>query len=399
MDSSSETSILTVGQLTGRIRSLLEQNFESVWVQGEISNLTLHRSGHWYFSIKDQTAQLNTVMFRRQNAAVAFEPTHGMQVTLRGGISVYPPHGRYQLIVQEMLPAGVGDLHLAFEALKRKLEAEGLFDPQLKKSLPAYPGRIGIVTSPTGAAIRDMLQVMARRYPLADILLFPARVQGEGAAQEIVAGIQYFNENPCDVLIIGRGGGSLEDLWTFNEESVARAVFDSRIPVVSAVGHEIDFTIADMVADLRAPTPSAAAEDRNELLQTLTAAVNMVNTTLRKKLISGRLRHEAVLNSYGLKRTTLIIQTGSQRLDHIRERLTTAWQNRLDHLRTRIGNQDDRLRALSPEATLSRGYSVVTDPNGTVVQDAASLHKGEMVDIRLERGRFSSEVRKIHDDD
>jgi exodeoxyribonuclease VII large subunit len=256
-----QTHILTVTQLTEQIKSLLEGTFPDVWVEGEISNITAPQSGHVYFTLKDRQSQIKAVLFRSSQRHLKFTLQHGMQVICRGRVSVYDPRGEYQVIVEYVEPKGVGAFQKAFEELKGRLEKEGLFDRERKKSLPLLPRRIGIVTSPTGAAIRDILRVIKRRHPKMEILIYPVPVQGADAAPSIVEAIGYFNsEKNVDVVIVGRGGGSLEDLWAFNEEPVARAIFASRIPVISAVGHETDYTIADFVADLRAPTPSAAAE-------------------------------------------------------------------------------------------------------------------------------------------
>jgi exodeoxyribonuclease VII large subunit len=256
-----KTHILSVTQLTSRIKSLLEETFPDVWVEGELSNLSVPQSGHAYFTLKDEHSQIRAVLFRSSQRSIKFTLQHGMQVICRGRVSVYEPRGEYQLILEYIEPKGMGALQLAFEQLKARLEKEGLFDLEHKKPLPLLPRRIGIVTSPTGAAIRDMLRVIKRRHPKIQILIYPVPVQGVEAAPAIVEAIQYFNgERNVDVMIVGRGGGSLEDLWAFNEEAVVRAIYASRVPVISAIGHETDYTIADFVADLRAPTPSAAAE-------------------------------------------------------------------------------------------------------------------------------------------
>ena len=401
MNVDAQSAVLTVSTLTGRIRGLLERSFDAVWVQGEVSNLTRHSSGHWYFTLKDANAQLSAVMFRRQNAQVRFEPAPGMQVLAAGGISVYPPHGRYQLIVNQLEPAGVGDLHMALEALKARLEAEGLFDTARKRPLPVYPETIGIVTSPTGAAIRDMIQVMTRRFPMGRILLFPARVQGEQAAAEIREGIAYFNETKsCDVIIVGRGGGSLEDLWAFNDEILVRTIHDSQIPVVSAVGHEIDMTLSDLVADLRAPTPSAAAElvvpDQQTVLQWLQDVQQRTDRTLAKRIQHARLRLERVLASYGLRRPGLMVQTLTQSLDQTLITLQQQARYRIQNLGQEIHRMTDRLNALDPRNTLARGYALVTDSNNRVITDATQAETGMDLDIHLSHGRLRSQVKEVH---
>jgi len=256
-----EEKIYTVSELTREIKQVLETGFPCLWVEGEISNFKRHSSGHLYFTLKDENSQIRCAMWRYRANDLIFRPEDGMKVLVQGNLQVYEPGGYYQIIVQQVQPAGVGELQLAFEQLKKKLYAEGLFDEAHKKPIPIFPERIGVITSPTGAAIRDIISVITRRFPIAQIILAPVRVQGPGAKEEIVQAIQDFNEfGEVDVLIVGRGGGSLEDLWAFNEEVVARAIFTSKIPIISAVGHEIDFSISDFVADRRAPTPSAAAE-------------------------------------------------------------------------------------------------------------------------------------------
>ena len=320
----SSRSILTVSQLTSEIKTLLERNFDHVWVEGEISNLRLPGSGHLYFTLKDEKAQIRGVMFRLQNRLLKFEPKDGLQVIGYGRITVYEPRGDYQIILDYLEPKGLGALQLAFEQLKEKLAAEGLFDPARKRPIPHLPQKIGIVTSATGAAIRDILRIIDRRFANIQILLYPVRVQGQGAAQEIAQAIQALNHLPdVDVMIVGRGGGSLEDLWAFNEEIVARAIFSSRIPVISAVGHEVDFTIADFVADLRASTPSAAAElvvrNKVELVQNL------------KNL------ERALLQSF---RATLDLQ--QERFFSLRERLADP-RRRLSDQRIRLDDLSSRL--------------------------------------------------------
>ena len=267
-----EKNVITITELTRQIKFSLESSFPRVWVEGEISNFKQHTSGHLYFTLKDEGAQLSALMWRSRVANLTFQPEDGMKVIARGSITVYPPRGNYQLDVDQIQPLGLGELQLAFERLKQKLDAEGLFDAEHKKPIPEFPECIGLVTSETGAALQDIRSVLSRRHPSVEVVLAPVRVQGAGAAEEIADAIKYLNQyGGIDVLIVGRGGGSLEDLWAFNEEVVARAIYASKIPIISAVGHEIDFSIADFVADLRAPTPSAAAElvvrDRTELLE------------------------------------------------------------------------------------------------------------------------------------
>jgi exodeoxyribonuclease VII large subunit len=393
---------LSVSQITGHIQHTLEKGFASVWVKGEISNLTRHSSGHWYFSLKDSGAQLGSVMFRRQNEGVRFEPTHGMEITAHGRISVYPPQGRYQLIVDQMLPAGQGDLHLAFENLKKKLHAEGLFDPSLKQKLPAYPAKIGIVTSPTGAAIRDMINILSRRFPLAELILLPVKVQGEGAATEIADAIGTFNSmDECQVLLVGRGGGSLEDLWAFNEESVARAIAHSKIPVVSAVGHETDTTISDFVADHRAPTPSAAAElvvpDQIELIRWFNQVEQSLQSNMRSRIEKYGQRLDSISRSYALKRPELMIEQSFQKLDHLEDLSLRATRDKISKLAARMDNLSVSIEALNPLRILEKGYSVLSGAQGDLIRSIEQVSDGTEVHMRLRDGEISSiasEVKK-----
>jgi exodeoxyribonuclease VII large subunit len=390
----------SVSQLTGHIQHTLEQGFTSVWVKGEISNLTRHSSGHWYFSLKDSGAQLGSVMFKRQNESVRFEPAHGMEITAHGRISVYPPQGRYQLVVDQMLAAGQGDLHLAFENLKKKLQAEGLFEGGLKQKLPRYPSKIGIVTSPTGAAIRDMINILSRRFPLADIQLLPVKVQGEGAASDIANAIKVFNRmNECQVLLVGRGGGSLEDLWAFNEEIVARAIAASAIPVISAVGHETDTTISDFVADHRAPTPSAAAElvvpDKVELIRWFAQIEQSLHTNIRNRIDRYEQRLNSTSKSYALKRPQLMIEQSVQKLDHFADRSIRSTQDKISRLTARLDNLAVSIETLNPLAILEKGYAVVSDPQGKLIRSIDQVCNGTELRMRLKDGEISSTVSDI----
>ncbi len=391
---------LSVSQITGHIQHTLEKDFSSVWVKGEISNLTRHSSGHWYFSLKDNAAQLSSVMFRRQNEGVRFDPTHGMEVTVHGKISVYPPQGRYQLIVDQMQAAGQGDLHLAFENLKKKLMDEGLFEPSRKQALPAYPTRIGIVTSPTGAAIRDMINILSRRFPLAEIVLFPVKVQGEGAANEIARAIEIFNSmNECQVLLVGRGGGSLEDLWAFNEAVVARAIAHSKIPIVSAVGHETDTTISDFVADQRAPTPSAAAElvvpDQLELLRWFSRVEQSIHSNVRGRIERYGQRLDAMTQSYAFKRPELMIENYIQRLDQLEDRSIRSTQEKISKVGARLDNLFVAVEALNPLHILEKGYSVLSSSTGELIRSIDEISDGTKLHLRLRDGEISSTATEV----
>lgn len=395
---------LAVGELTRRIRDQLEGEFPSVWVEGEISNFTAHGSGHWYFTLKDDSASLSSAMFRGANSRVRFRPEHGMAVLCHGRISVYPPRGNYQLIVDRMEPQGVGDLQLAFEQLRRRLEAEGLFAAERKQRLPSMPVRIGIVTSPTGAALQDMLRVLDERFHPLEIRLAPARVQGEGAAQEVADALDLLNsqtdpQRRCQVILCGRGGGSLEDLWAFNEEVVARAIDRSRIPVISAVGHEVDVTIADMVADVRAATPSNAAEiavpvraEQDALLEDLEGRLEQGwARSLRRR----RERLERVRSHLVDPRRYLQIQ--SQRNDELASRLNGALRRGRAQHGQRLAAVAGRLDALSPLGVLGRGYSI-TLTGDRAVRDASEVAPGDDVQIRLNRGTLACSVISTTDD-
>ncbi len=370
--------VYTVTEVTRAVRALIEERFSSVWIQGEISNFR-HQSasGHMYFDLKDEGGVLHAAMFRGANQRLRFLPENGLKVIAHGELSVYEKRGEYQLIADYLEPAGLGALQMAFEQLKARLEAEGLFDAARKRPIPTFPSRIGIVTSLEGAAIRDILNILGRRYPPAGIAIAPVRVQGEGAALEIAGAIHLFNTLATfDVLIVGRGGGSLEDLWAFNEEVVARAIADSRIPVVSAVGHEVDFTIADFVADLRAPTPSAAAElvvpDRAELVRQLEG-------------YRGRMNHALRMRGRSL----------TQEVDDLVGRLYRAIDQRLEACRSTFAGVVGKLETLSPLAILSRGYSVTrTIPDHHIVKDAGQCRSGDDVEVLLHKGRL---VCRVHE--
>jgi len=388
--------IYTVAELTREIKVLLETTIPTVWIQGEISNFTHHSSGHMYFSLKDENAQLSCVMWRTRNASLPFIPQDGMMVLARGRITVYEKRGTYQLDVQLLQPAGVGALQIAFEQLKKQLREQGLFDPENKKPLPPFPERIGIVTSPTGAAIRDLVTVLNRRFPAAEIILRPARVQGDGAAQEIAQAIEEFNEyGKVDVLIVGRGGGSFEDLWAFNEEVVARAIFASDIPVVSAVGHEVDFTIADFVADFRAPTPSAAAEIvvKDRIQNIMSIYVRRLGD--RIKTAKDKLHN--VTSSYGFRRPQDLLVQFRQQIDELNRSLELAISHKIDFARGVHEQMWRRLRALSPQSILDRGFSICWKPEKQeIVRSTEQLAEGEVVAVHFSQGGIQSTVKQIY---
>jgi exodeoxyribonuclease VII large subunit len=392
--------IYTVSELTREARMLMESAFPAVWVEGEISNFNAHSSGHMYFSLKDENAVLNCAMFRSENMQLKFAPKDGMQILCLGRISIYDKQGKYQLYVQAMEPRGLGALQLAFAQLKERLQKEGLFDAAHKRQIPFLPHRVGIVTSPTGAAIQDILNISTRRFQNIEIVINPVRVQGKGASAEIANAIEEFNDyGKLDVIIVARGGGSLEDLWPFNEEVLARAIYNSKIPVISAVGHEVDFTISDFVADVRAPTPSAAAElvipEKEKLISVLeTDYMRLTNSFLHKLNI---LKHQLnqLKESYVLRQPMNIVLQMKQRIDDLAHDLAI----RMDHI-VKISNETfnalaGKLSALSPLAVLSRGYSITFKmPGDKVVKDAKTLKWGDRVQTRLHKGKIISIVEE-----
>ena len=444
-DSGDKPQTLTVSQLNRQVRSLLEGHFDFVWVEGEISNFASPSSGHWYFSLKDGSAQVRCAMFRNRNQRIRFNPENGDAIRLRCRVSLYEGRGEFQLIVEHLERAGAGALQHAFEQLKARLLAEGLFDSERKQPLPTSISKLGVITSPTGAAIHDILTVLERRCPAIEVFILPVTVQGEAAPGEIAAAIERANrwqkegKISLDALIVGRGGGSLEDLWAFNEELVARAIAASDLPVVSAVGHEVDFTIADMVADHRAPTPSAAAEllspDQREWLARLQSLEQSLERQIRRKLadagrelehLKRRLKHPGaqlreqaqrlddleqrlILAQKHLLRQrhselTLLqsrlhahsplarLQEGRQELKRLQQRLENAIHNRLDEAKTHLAHQSQLLASLSPLATLQRGYSILTDSEGRIVSDSDAISQGAAIQARLAHGQLKLTV-------
>jgi exodeoxyribonuclease VII large subunit len=396
-----QEKIYTVTDITREIKGLLEQNFPSVWVEGEISNYLLHSSGHRYFTLKDENAQIKCTLWRFRGDQLQFEPADGMNVMAWGSITVYERNGQYQLDVVELVPAGVGRLQIAFQKLKEKLFEEGLFAEEHKKPLPRFPDRIGVVTSPTGAAIRDIARIIRHRFPGVRIILNPVRVQGEGAAEEIAQAIREFNQyKGIEVMIVGRGGGSLEDLWAFNEETVARAIFDSEIPVISAVGHEIDFTISDFVADARAATPSAAAQmvvpERDTMLEQIETNTGKLATTLISLMGRLKQRLKSVEESYGFRRPLDIITQRSQKLDELTRHLENSAKGYTEIKSNALSLLTGKLKVLSPSSVLKRGYSITRRlPELKIIKDAGMLKKMDRVEVKLYRGRIESKVELI----
>ena len=388
--------IFTVSEVTRDIRVLLEDNFPPLWLEGEISNCRRYPSGHLYFTLKDEKAQISAVMFRGANLRLKFEPEDGMQVVVHGSISVYEARGQHQIVVDHIEPKGVGALQLALEQLKKRLASEGLFDEAHKKEIPQLPRKVGVVTSQQGAVLHDILNVIKRRFSNMDVAVMPVRVQGEGAAEEIAEAISAMNLcDDIDVLIVGRGGGSFEDLWAFNEEVVVRAIFASRIPVISAVGHETDFTLADLVADLRAPTPSAAAElavpEKADLAATIDLHRSGLLFALRERLKS--LREQIRSLQKGLKDPRRLYRESLQRIDDLQGRLIRAGKRSVADFRMKLQNVFGRFEAHSPSALLKRGYGIVF-PEGSR-RPLTSIHEvkeNDRIEIQLSDGRLKAVV-------
>lgn len=444
-DAAPPRAVLTISQLNAQARMLLERGLGSVWLEGEISNLARPSSGHWYFSLKDEGAQVRCAMFRQRSMLVRFPVRDGSRVLARGKVSIYEPRGDFQVVIEHLEEAGEGALRRRFEELKKKLLAEGLFEAAPKKPLPTLPRRIGVITSPTGAALRDILHILRRRFPAIPVLIYPVAVQGENAPREIVQALQLAGRRAeCDVLILARGGGSLEDLLAFNEESVARAIFACPVPLISGVGHETDFTIADFVADERAPTPSGAAEravsDRAEILRALGTLERNVVAAMRRRLTS--LRQALLQHERGLARSHpgTRLRQHAQRLDELEQRMQRAMTRQLERSRVRLTNASallsrssparrlvplrqrfdaaerrlplamrrrllqsrerweraiHTLHAVSPLATLDRGYAIVADAAGHVVTDATQLAPGAVIEARLARGTVRAKVTNV----
>ena len=393
-----EAKIYTVSQLNATTRFLLEDTFPLILVAGEISNFTKPSSGHIYFSLKDEYAQIRCAMFRNHNSRLDFQPENGMHVLVKAQVSLYEPRGDYQLIIHEMELAGDGLLRRKFEELKKKLAVEGLFASKHKKTIPKFPNCIGVITSSTGAAIRDILSVLKRRCTNIPIIIYPSQVQGTEAAEQIVTALQIANQRAeCDVLIVARGGGSLEDLWPFNEEIVARAIYKSTIPIVSGVGHEIDFTIADLVADIRAATPSAAAElvgpNTSELLNTIEYIKTKLTHNMYSKLHNLQLTLQNI--SQRLQHPGRRLQTYSQQLDNLEQRLALGIKNLLQHKKAAVTNLARALDAISPLATLNRGYAIVTKTtDNKILRNAQEVNIGDQIDAKLQKGSLRCTVDK-----
>ena len=391
-----EKKIYSVSEITRDIRGLLEGAFTKVWVEGEISNLTMHSSGHCYFSIKDENSVLTCVMFKNAAYKLKFKIEDGMSIVCFGRVSVYDKRGQYQLYVEVIEPKGVGSLQLAFTQLKEKLLKEGLFDDSNKKPIPYLPEKIGIVTSKTGAAIKDMIHVIERRFPEMHIILYPAKVQGDGAAEEVSEGIRAFNLlGDVDVIIIGRGGGSIEDLWAFNEEVTARAIYESKIPVISAVGHEVDYTISDFVADLRAPTPSAAAElvvpRKEDILDSVNSFKQKLKTALRSSIDMARKHLDGIMKHHALKTPQVLMQQHQQKVDEYTKALKHSLSYFVNIKKHSLDGVMGKLDALSPVSILERGYSItMTYPENNIIKDASKVKSKTRIKTRLGSGEIIS---------
>jgi len=392
--------IYSISELTKEIKAILEDSFLKVWVEGEISNYTHHSSGHRYFTLKDQNAQIRCVMWKWIGKHLFFEPQDGIKVKASGQVTVYEKSGQYQLVVSSMQPAGIGELELSYQQLKQKLSEEGLFDSEHKKPLPEFPQTIGIVTSPTGAAIRDILNITRRRAPWIKIFLWPVLVQGEGAAAQISHAINRFNKlGLVDLLIIGRGGGSLEDLWAFNEEEVARAVFKSKIPVISAVGHEIDFSISDFVADLRAPTPSAAAElaapDGERLISQINEFTRDLVSLTASIIDYSKKEINEITARYGFRRPMEMIVQRAQRCDELLNLVNLHSSHKMDRLKRESTSLFEKLEMVSPKNVMKRGFSYCRDKDGKAVKSFKQVAIDDKLDIILYEGGLESRVTRI----
>ncbi|MGE5455516.1 MAG: exodeoxyribonuclease VII large subunit [Ignavibacteriales bacterium] len=396
-----DNKYLSVSAITGYLKHKFDgdEHLRNVFLKGEISNFKSHTTGHLYFSIKDETSKINAIMFSSNASKLNFKPTDGLKVLVVGRISVYEATGNYQIYIEEMQEDGVGNLYLAFEKLKEQLSKEGLFDEKHKKPIPKMPKRIGVVTAKTGAAIKDIISTITRRYPICEIILFPSLVQGDGAKEDIVKNIKLAENYDLDLLIVGRGGGSIEDLWAFNEEIVARAIYSSPIPIISAVGHEIDFTIADFVADLRAPTPTAAAELAVPNIIDLTKYINNLNIRLNeniyKKVNYTRLLLDTFKNSFILKNPMIMYENKKQNLDIINERINNIINNKIEKITVKLSNMIEKIELLNPLNVLKRGYSIVYKDE-QVISDSTLVKPNDELKLKLYKGTIDVIVKEVN---
>lgn len=397
--------IRSVSEVTKYIAGLLKNDLalHNVTIRGQISNFKQYSSGHCYFDLKDKDSILKCVIWRSYAERLRFRPENDMQVLATGSVEVYERDGKYQFYVSRMVPDGVGELALAFEQLKERLSKEGLFDAEFKKNLPAYPKTIGIVTSPTGAVLRDIYTVSRRRMPSIRLALYPVMVQGAGSAEQIAHGIDFFNAKyPADVLIVGRGGGSMEDLWSFNEEVVVRAIFKSQIPVISAVGHETDFTLADFVADQRAATPSQAAElavpDVSEVIQRINSARERLQMAAVKSIKDSRRSLEAIMDSFVFTQPLRMLESSSMRLESLQSGLNKIATQLVKEKKNQLLHDMEKLELINPLGVIRRGYGIVHDPKGTIVSDISNIKVDDMVSVKLNGGQFDAQVKAIREE-
>lgn len=390
-----EPKVATVSQLNSYLKKIIDNNvnLNDIWIKGEISNFKLHYSGHMYITLKDEGGVLKAVMFKSAASQLNFMPEDGMKVLARGRVSVYEQGGSYQLYINEMIPDGVGALYIAYEQLKKRLEEEGLFEQAHKKPIPQYPEKIGVITATTGAAVRDIINVITRRYPYAEIIIYPSLVQGDGAAANIVEGIEYFNKTKeIDTMIVGRGGGSIEDLWAFNEEIVARAIYASEIPIISAVGHETDFTIADFVADLRAPTPSAAAEIAVPSQMELLARIGMTEQRLKTALVQSVEKRRIKLDGIKLRDPREKINDYMITLDNYIKQMQVSFSMLIAKDKERLAKACAKLDALSPLQVMARGYAIASKEDGSVIRSAKELCADDEFRLRFSDGEKNCRV-------
>ena len=397
--------IRSVSEITKYIAGLLKNDLalHNVTIRGQISNFKQYSSGHCYFDLKDKDSILKCVIWRSYAERLRFRPENDMQVLATGSVEVYERDGKYQFYVSRMAPDGVGELALAFEQLKERLSKEGLFDAEFKKALPAYPKTIGIVTSPTGAVLRDIYTVSRRRMPSIRLALYPVMVQGAGSAEQIAHGVVFFNTKyPVDVLIVGRGGGSMEDLWSFNEEVVVRAIFKSRIPVISAVGHETDFTLADFVADQRAATPSQAAElavpDVSEVIQRINSARERLQMAAVTSIKDSRRSLEAIMDSFVFTQPLRMLESSSMRLDNLQSRLNKIAIQLVKEKKNQLLHDMEKLELINPLGVIRRGYGIVHDQKGTIVSDISNIKVDDMVSVKLNGGQFDAQIKAIREE-
>lgn len=393
-----EPIMATVSQLNAYMKRVVDGQtaLNDIWIKGEISNFKDHYSGHLYITLKDDGGVLKAVMFKAAASTLTFKPEDGMKVIARGRIGVYEQSGTYQLYISEMTPDGLGELYVAYEQLKKKLGEEGLFDDERKKPIPKYPEKVGVITAATGAAVRDIINVITRRYPYCEIVIYPAQVQGAGAKESIVSGIEYFNEKePCDTLIVGRGGGSIEDLWAFNEEIVARAIANSKIPIISAVGHETDFTIADFVADLRAPTPSAAAEIAVPSQLELLSKISTMSTRMQSAVINRLKNKRLIIDKLSMRSPKNRIDDLRQKNDNLLKQAEKSFLLTFEGKKKELSKICGKLDALSPLGVMARGYAIAQEEDGTVIRTISKMSPGKEFSLRLADGECQCEVKEI----